>query len=235
MNKIAFKLFLLSFLWAALVPARAQTPAAGCIKEPGPGSAWSVAIERFDRKKKEDADPKKPEEKEPPVPVRLTVQAGRNGVTRGQILFSDGHTESYYIAQGVLILQSSNSSRILALPAESVDPMNLQVGGFPGVAWVAKNWEKDREKKDGGEIIHYVCEEMSGDPPQPAMKLEAWVRKEDLFPVKADIGGEVVYHYEKVQPFDEDIPLPESYQPALARLKKEQSVLDLIRKANTPR
>lgn len=234
MNK--FAAILLSVLSFCISPLPAQeTPTPPFVKTPPPGSTWSVIIESPDIPKKEkekEKDAAKPAEevKKISVPNALLMKSGRNGVILGQIFYTNDRRDTFYVTNGSLLVQASNTNKVftLSLQTSERNPFSLQVSAFPGTAWIARENYKGAVKKNG---IDYLQYELIVKIADRDIKMEALIRKDNRYPGEVKID-EVTYKFEAVTPFSENIPLPESYRAVLAREQDERLALDLMRKQN---
>ena len=196
MNKPSLTLSLL-LICGSLLAQSDTRPSPPFVRVPPPGSAWFVDIEDTSLPKKKDAssapDASKNGGRPISLPVRLSFKAGRNGVTMGTILYSDGRQEEYYVTNGFLFQKTSNSETVLVLPVKDseMDPASLRVGSFPGVGWLSKENYKGTQKKKDADIWYFTHTEYFGQSHEPGPKLEAWIRAEDRHPIEAHVGDRI--------------------------------------------
>jgi len=237
-----FFAFLLPALVCALHLARADTPPAPpYVRVPPPGSSWVVEIENTakpGKSKKEAGTPEDPAQKtdqEPArVPVSLTMKSGRSGVTEGVIAYSDKHQEFFYVADGSIFQQATNSKNVIILSAKASerDPLSLRVASFPGLGWLAKEYFVGTKKTDTGDLLHFSRTPAIKDNPQPGPAMEAWIRSTDRQPVEARVEN-WIFRFGEVTPFEGTVALPEGFQTALANERAQRNALEAIRRVNS--
>ncbi|HSI82839.1 MAG TPA: hypothetical protein VK970_03590, partial [Candidatus Methylacidiphilales bacterium] len=103
MNKLS-----LYVLFAAILPFLAGTlqGAEPECAQPGAGTSWTVTISRAKKQPAEarPADQEAAAEEKVDMPVLLSVQTGRNGISLGKITYKSGKTESFYAANGKVLV-----------------------------------------------------------------------------------------------------------------------------------
>ena len=209
-------------------------PTAPFVKVPPPGSAWVIKIENPllpAKPKPGDTSPPPPESKLQ-LPVLLTVKSGLNGVLVGEITYNRDRQDIFYIANGSLLQLARNTGRAFPekLNTTYQDPETLLTPLFAGTGWIARKHYVGPEAKNGI-VCHHYAMIIKGQTDN--LKLEAWIRVEDHYPLEATIG-DLTYHYELPTSFQEEVELPATYREAMARLKAEDAAIDAMRKANEP-
>jgi hypothetical protein len=232
-------------IWAVLIAAANGAangqllPDATCVALPPSGTSWSVLVEHPDLGKGKPVAQEGAEKKEAPaaVPVRLSVTAGRNGVSARRVTYSDGTTESFYLVQGLIFTKASNTGKIFALRADADDLTSLKTAAFPGTGWISKQYETAPGERAGRECFHYVYDVPEGDPERPPGKMEAWIQKKNLFPVEISVtmGTQMVFRFEEPVPSAQEVSLPAEYQEAFEAGLKRSAALESIRRANKAR
>ncbi len=230
--------FLPIFL-ALSASAIAQTPTT-YVRSVGPGQTWTVEIE--DRPS-EDAEARpsptaspSPSEKQRPVEaklVRMTARFGTNGIFEGIMQYSDQRQDKFYIVQDMAGQAAANSDHVVLtmVARNKLDASNFMVPFFSGLGWVAKSNLVGREKRGDVDVLHFYLIQMLGNPPQPADKLEAWIRESDGQPLEVWIGNRV-QHYSEPAPFSESITPPERFQKAFAKVAAEKRVIEAVQRIN---
>jgi hypothetical protein len=223
MNKACPLLIAVSCLTASLL----QAQSALVMVNPPPGSQWSVEI----------TQPKEPVAKEdseslrkPALPIRMERIVGKNGYQQGQIDFSDGSKNLFYVVGNHLLQKYDNSEEIAVFGIPPNDLENgiydsLRVASFPATAWINEKNFVGMDKL--GEVEckkHHLSAETAGQD------LTAWIRASDLYPLRVQVGG-VTYNFSPINPFGGDVILPANFQKAITRLLAEERAL----KAMQPR
>lgn len=223
MNKVRPLLIAVSCLTTSLL----QAQSAPAVANPPPGSQWSVEIVHpKERVAKEDSE----SVRKPALPVRMERKVGRNGYQQGEIVFSDGSKNLFYVVGSHLLQKYDNSEEIavFGIPAQDLENGiydSLRVTSFPATAWVSEKNFVGMDKL--GEVEckkHHLSAETAGQ------EITAWIRASDLYPLRVQIGG-VTYNFSPVTSFGGDVVLPANFQGAITRLLAEERAL----KAMQPR
>ncbi len=240
MNR-SFALLLPAFACAVHLARADAPPAPPFVRVPPPGSSWEVKIENIQKpeEKKREAEgladaAQKADKKPPLVPVSLALKSGRSGVTEGVISYSDKHQEFFYVADGSIFQQATNSKNVIILSAKASerDPLSLRVASFPGLGWLAKEYFVGTKKTDTGDLLHFSRTLTIKDNPQPGPAMEAWIRSTDRQPVEARVEN-WIFRFGEVTPFEGTVSLPESFQTALAHERAQRNALEAIRQINS--
>jgi hypothetical protein len=203
-------------------------PATPFVKMPPPGSQWSMTIKSKNRESLRPSDSKNDASRPMITPVGLDMRIGTNRFQEGAVTYSDGSRKVFYLVEEYVLQRFDNSEKIAAFPIVCGEGFtSLRTSLFPGVSWLsAANYS-------GREMLEKVeCDKFIMNDPDISQKfpLSAWIRIQDRYPVRVQLG-ETTYQFSEVTSFPQEVQLPARYLAALEKLRFQQRLIKRL-KAN---
>lgn len=227
------KLVLLVLGISSLCSVQAAPPSPPLVALPPAGTTWNVTLEYPDAKKDKPKDAVPPSRGQA-LPVQLTVAAGYNGISKGEITYDDKTKETFYIAAGFLFVKASNTGAIFAVSPEDSDLRSLKTAGFPATKWITLAYFVGTAKLNEQPCAHYIYDIPEGNPELPAGKMEAFIQEGTRFPVQIAFNSDtkLIMTFSQPAPFNQEITLPRELQDILDKRRAQSSALDQIRRIN---